>query len=198
MPPLPFADYALPKKNWNGLILVGEAPGAEEAKQGKPFVGRSGQLLDKMLDAAHIDRAETLIANVFRYQPPKNKVASFFASKKAAKEEGVELAETYGKFASVYCRATFAPELERLAILIEEKKPSLIVALGRTPLWALTGENELMKKVGTFLPCRLASGYKVLATYHPSFILRGNWKLQSAWQTHFETAAAQKTTQYPP
>jgi DNA polymerase len=189
-PDLPFADYAFPQseKGWNGLILVGEAPGAEEARQGKPFVGRSGQLLDKMLEQAGIERERTLIANVFRFQPPGNKVDTFFSSRKAAKVEGYGLAEEYGKFGSAYCRAAYAKELENLREMLVREKPDVVMALGRTPMWALTGENGLLEKVGKPMPCRLCPSITVIPTYHPSFILRGNWKLQDEWLRHFQTA----------
>lgn len=188
---LPFANYAYPKKDlgWNGIVLVGEAPGAEEARQGRPFVGRSGQLLDKMLEAASIDRDRTLIANVFRYRPPGNKIDAFFSSRKAAKEQNFALAEEYGKFGSSFCRKDYAPEIEHLREKLANEKPAIIVALGRTPLWALTGENGLMEKAGKLLPCRLVRSLTVLPTYHPSFILRGNWKLQDIWLNHLKTAA---------
>ena len=190
-PRLPFADYALPDptKGWNGLVLVGEAPGAEEARLGRPFVGRSGQLLDKMLEQAGIDRARCIIANVFRFQPPGNKVNHFFTSRRAALAQGIGIAETYGKFGSTFCRADFASEIAQLGAMLTQKNPALIVALGRTPLWALTGENGLLNKVGQMLPCRLSAGKNVLPTFHPSFILRGNWKLQDEWAGHFQKAS---------
>jgi len=189
-PDLPFADYAYPQsaKGWNGLVLVGEAPGAEEARLGRPFVGRSGQLLDKILEKAGIDRERTLIANVFRYQPPGNKVDFFFASRRAAKEQGFGLAERYGKFGSFYCRESYATEIDHLGETLAQKNPKAVIALGRTPLWALTGENGLLEKVGKSFLCRLHPKIEVIPTYHPSFILRGNWSLQDAWQSHFEMA----------
>ncbi len=192
-PPLPFADYAFPAQAWNGIVLVGEAPGAEEARQGRPFVGRSGQLLDKMLDQAGIVREQTLIANVFRFQPPGNKVAHFFASRRAAGTEGVALAERYGKFGGFYCRESYASELDCLGDMLTQRAPGVIVALGRTPLWALTGENGLLDKVGSPLPCRLYPRATVIPTFHPSFILRGNWNLQNRWAEHFQLAV--KTVQ---
>ena len=190
-PRLPFADYALPDptKGWNGLVLVGEAPGAEEARLGRPFVGRSGQLLDKMLEQAGIDRARCIIANVFRFQPPGNKVNHFFTSRRAALAQGIGIAETYGKFGSTFCRADFASEIAQLGAMLTQKNPALIVALGRTPLWALTGENGLLNKVGQMLPCRLSAGKNVLPTFHPSFILRGTWQLQDEWAGHFQKAS---------
>jgi DNA polymerase len=187
-PEFPFADYAFPSKSWNGLVLVGEAPGAEEVRKGKPFVGRSGQLLDKMLEQAGIAREEILIANVFRFQPPANKIDAFFASRRKALSEGFALAEVYGKFGGSFCRAEFASEIEHLRDVLTREKPEIIVALGRTPLWALTGENGLLDKVGIPLPCRLGLSANVIPTYHPSFILRGNWKLQDTWLGHLQLA----------
>jgi DNA polymerase len=187
---LPFADYAYPTsvKGWNHIVLVGEAPGAEEARLGRPFVGRSGQLLDKILEKAGIDRTRTLIANVFRHQPPGNKVDHFFASRRAALAEGFGLNQYFGKFGSVFCREQYAHDITHLGATLTEKKPKIIIALGRTPLWALTGENGLLDKVGKTLPCRLAAKVNVIPTFHPSFILRGNWKLQDEWLAHFHKA----------
>ena len=188
---LPFADYSYPQspKGWNSIVLVGEAPGAEEARLGRPFVGRSGQLLDKMLEQAQIDREQCLIANVFRFQPPANKVDHFFISRSKAAAQGLDLAENYGKFGSTYCRADFASEIDHLRGMLTAQKPRIIMALGRTPFWALTGENGLLSKVGQPLPCRLFPSVQVIPTYHPSFILRGNWKLQDEWLRHFKAAA---------
>jgi len=187
---LPHVEYDLPKnlKSWNRIALVGEAPGAEEARLGHPFVGRSGQLLDKMLEKAGIDRKQGLIANVFRSQPPGNKVDHFFISKRAAQAENIGIMEDFCKFGSGYCRAEYARDIEHLRETLRRLKPKIILALGRTPLWALTCESELLKKVGQRLPGRLVPGIDVIPTYHPSFILRGNWGLQDAWLEHFVSA----------
>ncbi|MDE2030218.1 MAG: uracil-DNA glycosylase [Alphaproteobacteria bacterium] len=185
---LPFADYALPAREWNGIVLVGEAPGAEEARLGKPFVGRSGQLLDKILERAEINRTACLVANVFRYQPPGNKVDHFFISRRAAQTRNIPIAEKFGKFGSTFCRTDFAREIEHLAATLAAQRPKIVIALGRTPMWALTGENGLLDKVGNPLPCRLFPSVKVIPTFHPSFILRGNWSLQDQWLAHFQQA----------
>ncbi len=179
--------YTIPAQ-WNGFVLVGEAPGADEVRLGRPFVGRSGQLLDKILEKAGIARDKCLIANVFRTRPPANKVDHFFMSRRAAAVQNIGLSEQFGKFGSSFCRADFASEIEYLGGMLADRNPKIIVALGRTPLWALTGENELMKKVGQILPCRLSPKLIVMPTFHPSFILRGNWKLQDQWLSHFTLA----------
>jgi len=189
-------DFPAPGTAPNHLVLVGEAPGAEEVRLGHPFVGRSGQLLDKILAQAGIERKACLIANVFRFQPPGNKVDHFFISRRAAQREGIGIAEEYGPFGSAFCRADFTGEIEHLRETLGayHKKCGgkiVIVALGRTPMWALTGENGLLEKIGKPLPCRLVPGVTVIPTFHPSFILRGNWGRQDEWMGHF--VAAQKT-----
>ena len=183
----PLVDYDFPKnpKNWHGVALIGEAPGAEETKLGHPFVGRSGQLLDKVLQKASIDRKECLVANVFRYQPPGNKVDHFFISKRAAKLANIAISDEFGQFGSAFCRADFASEIEHLSKTLKKMQPKIIVALGRTPSWALTGLNGLLDKVGKPFPCRLVPGISVIPTFHPSFILRGNWGKQDEWLSHF-------------
>jgi len=181
-------DYPQNPTGWSGIALIGEAPGAEEVRQGHPFVGRSGQLLGKMLERAAIMRSHCLVANVFRFQPPGNKVDYFFISRRAAETQGIAIAEHYGRFGSAFCRAAYATEIEALAAALGNLKPKVIVSLGRTPLWALTGESGLLKKVGKPLPCRLIQGFSVIPTYHPSFILRGNWGLQDKWLEHINTA----------
>lgn len=186
--PLPKVGYCLPRESFCGLALIGEAPGADEVRLGQPFIGRSGQLLDTMLAEAGINRKACLVANVFRYQPPGNKVDHFFSSRRAAQQAGRALAEDLGIFSSKYCLHDYAGEVAALSEALTAIKPRVIMALGRTPLWALTGVNGLLDKVGTVLPCRLARGVPVIPTYHPSFIVRGNWKLKPAWLEHFIAA----------
>lgn len=183
-------DYQLPAEPFAGIALVGEAPGADEVKQNQPFVGRSGQLLDKVLAAAGVDRPHILIANVFRFQPPGNKVDHFFLSQRAAKTAGVELATEAGKFGSGYVRAQFLPELAALKAVLEKYRPKAIVAVGRTPLWALTGLNGLMAHRGQWQENVLLPGIPVMPTYHPSYVIRGNWHLQPDMVTDVQTALA--------
>lgn len=180
MTDLPFADYEQPGRPTAGprLAIVGEAPGAEEARLGRPFVGPSGRLLDETLVAAGMARADCLIANVFRYQPPGNKVAHFFASRTRARKEGRELDERWGPFGtSDRVLAEFSGEVIHLRDTLVAFGPKVVLALGRTPTWALTGRNGILQLRGTVLPCRLLQGVlegvEVVPTYHPSYVLRG-------------------------
>ncbi|MBV8060741.1 MAG: uracil-DNA glycosylase [Alphaproteobacteria bacterium] len=186
LPLVPY-QYPAPGVTWNGLALIGEAPGADEVRLGHPFVGRSGQLLDQILTKAGIERQASFVGNVFRLRPPANKIDHFFISRRKAATENIAIAEQYGQFGSAYCRGDFASEIDHLAEALHALKPRAIVALGRTPLWALTGENGLLSKVGQKVPCRLYNGAAVTATYHPSFIMRGNWGLQETWQSHLSS-----------
>ncbi len=173
------------------LALVGEAPGRDEVIAGKPFVGRSGQLLDSHLRAAGIERAGCLVANVFRFQPPDNKVGHFFASRAKARRLGLDLAEALGRFGgSDYCLAIFADEIDALSQILAEWRPAAIVALGRTPLWALTGQGGILECRGKVQACRLLPGVPVVPTYHPSYLLRGNRAAEPNFQADLVLAAS--------
>ncbi len=190
---LPFADYQRPTTPSIGprLAIVGEAPGAEEARQGRPFVGRSGKLLDESLAAAGIDRAACLVANVFRFQPPGNKVGHFFASRARARKEGREIDERWGAFGtSDRLLAAFSGEIEHLGAALADYAPTVIVALGRTPTWALTGQNGILGLRGTILPCRLVEGVEVVPTFHPSYLLRGQLVEQPTFIADLRLAVA--------
>jgi DNA polymerase len=190
---LPRVAYQFPSQRGPGglLALVGEAPGREEVKAGQPFVGRSGRLLDDHLRAAGIAREACLVANVFRLQPPDNKVGHFFASRARARRLGVGLAEALGRFGgSDYCLAAFAGEIEALRRTLTDWRPVVIVALGRTPLWALTGLGGILECRGRVQPCRLLPEAAVVPTYHPSYLLRGQRAAEPAFQADLALAAA--------
>ena len=171
---LPFADYERPADGKRPLLaLIGEAPGADEIKLGRPFVGKAGQLLDRALAATGIERERCLIANVFRYRPPDNKVGHFFASRRRALAENDPVDESWGKMGAEYCRARFAGEIEALSAELTKSAPPVIVALGRTPLWALTGLNGITSVRGQVLANRLSDA-PMIATFHPSFVARQN------------------------
>ena len=136
------------------MWLIGEAPGEMENKVGIPFVGRAGERLDIGLKDAGILRGQCFVWNIFHKRPPGNKVDYFFTDtkNKILSEEG------YGM-------------LEAVKVLIEEWKPNLIVALGGTALYFLTGKKRITKWRGSVLPCTLSPA-KVYATYHPSYVMR--------------------------
>jgi uracil-DNA glycosylase len=83
------------------------------------------------------------------------------------------LAEELGKLGAGFCRARFADELKALSAALKASAPPVIVALGRTPLWGLTGLNGITALRGQVLPNRLSDA-PVIATFHPSFVARQN------------------------
>jgi uracil-DNA glycosylase family 4 len=104
------------------IMLVGEAPGEQEAAQGKPFVGNAGRVLSELLNLAGLSRHECLIANVARERPPGNKIAYFFEDSKMTAP-----------------KAIMREWIKTLKEEIEFYKPNIVVALGATAMWALTG-----------------------------------------------------------
>jgi len=135
------------------LVFVGEAPGAEEDRLGLPFVGRAGQLLDKILAAIELSREDVHILNILKCRPPGNR--------NPAPDE------------IIACR----PFLERQIEIIE---PGIIVALGLFAAQWLTGKKISLTRLRESGPHEYA-GIKVFATYHPAALLRNpNWK-RPAW-----------------
>lgn len=136
------------------IVIVGEAPGDNEMRTGTPFTGGSGELLNKMLSNAGIHRHQCFMTNVCHIQPQgskKNDFAWFF------KPEGVPHLQA---------------GLMRLFADLKEIRPNLVIALGAMPLRALTGKVGIDKWRGSILESSILPGQKVIATYHPAFLLR--------------------------
>lgn len=130
------------------LCFVGEAPGADEDRLGEPFVGASGQLLNKIIAAMGLRRDEVYICNTLKCRPPMNRVP--------AREE----------LAS--CRGYFERQLELV-------RPQFICCLGATAAGHVLGKKTALGKLrGTFHEYR---GIPVIATFHPAALLRNpEWK----------------------
>lgn len=147
------------------LLVIGEAPGRDEDAAGKPFVGRAGQLLDKMLAAIGRSRTtDTLITNVIYWRPPGNR------------------APTQAEIA--VCR----PFAERL---IEITAPKAILLAGGAPTQALLGLSGIMRARGAWREINLASGarFAALPIFHPAFLLRQPAHKRLAW-ADLQTLAA--------
>ena len=140
------------------LMIIGEAPGAEEDKRGEPFVGRAGQLLNSMLLALGYKREDVFIANILKCRPPNNR---------DPKAEEVDACANY------------------LSAQIALLKPKLIVAVGRvaaqnllgvdTPIGKMRGKPYFVTDAsdGTEIP--------VIVTYHPAYLLRSPLEKRKAW-----------------
>jgi uracil-DNA glycosylase family 4 len=138
------------------LMVIGEGPGADEDRQGEPFVGRAGQLLDQMLKAIGRSRADnTYIANVVKCRPPGNR---------DPEADEVEA-----------CR----PYLDRQIELI---KPKLIVGLGRIAAQRLLQTSEPLSKLRGPLHEYGPTKTPVFITYHPAYLLRSPREKAKSWQ----------------
>jgi len=136
-------------------LIIGEAPGADEDRQGEPFVGRAGKLLDNMLLAIALKREEVYIANIVKCRPPNNREPS--------PEEA----------------RSCAPYLARQIALI---KPKIILAVGRVAAQNLLKTD---RPVGTLRGKRFKyadTDIPVIVTYHPAYLLRSPQEKRKAWQ----------------
>lgn len=160
-------------KCWNGIMLVGEAPGEDEVRQNEPFVGRSGRFLTEMLFKAGIIRNECYITNTFLERPPDNKIMKFFQSSRKTPEEIIDKCPPYNGY--YYPKPELISEWDRLDTEIRENRPKVIAAIGATALWRLTGKSGITKMRGFFEDyCPQGWSFKtsVLITFHPAYVLR--------------------------
>ncbi len=139
------------------VVLIGEAPGADEDRIGRPFVGRCGKLLDKMLAAINVKREDCYITNVLPWRPPGNRTPT---------DEEI---------------AVCLPFLKRQIELIE---PDFLLLLGGIALKSVMDVADSISRTrGKWLEYPLPSGKKsqVLATYHPSYLLRSSAQKSKVW-----------------
>ena len=135
------------------VMFIGEGPGADEDAQGRPFVGKAGQLLDKMIDAMGYGRNEIYIANVVKCRPPNNR--------KPTRDE-MDLC---------------LPYLRQQIKLI---RPKVIVGLGGTAMEGLLGEKVAITRMrGAW---QEYAGIRLMPTFHPSYLLRDPSKKKEVWK----------------
>ncbi len=135
------------------VMVIGEAPGADEDRQGEPFVGRAGQLLNKILEAIHFKREEVYITNILKSRPPNNR---------DPEPEEVE--------------AHLPALLKQIALI----KPKIILAVGKSAGNALLGRSSsltaLRDKIHDFY------GIPLVVTYHPAALLRNQQWKRPTWE----------------
>ena len=134
------------------LMFVGEAPGADEDEQARPFVGRAGQLLTKIIEAIGFTREEVLIGNINRCRPPGNRPPT---------PDEVAMCKPF--------------LLREIAVV----QPEVIVVLGNTAMKNLLDTKEGITKLrGRFQEYK---GIKVMPTFHPAYLLRDPSKKRETW-----------------
>ena len=138
------------------IMLIGEAPGANEDKEGLPFVGRAGILLDKMLASINLDRKKVYISNIINYRPPDNR--------RPADEE----IKRYLPFITKH---------------IEIINPKILVLLGSTAMNALIGNEVVISKMrGRWIERKFGNcKTSVIITFHPAFLMRQPAQKKMAW-----------------
>jgi DNA polymerase len=136
------------------LMFVGEGPGVDEDRKGEPFVGRAGQLLDRILAAMGLDRSQVYIGNVVKCRPPDNRVPT--------PDEA----------------ATCVPFLRAQIAII---RPEVIVALGRTALEGLLGQKvaSMSRVRGDWMSFE---GIPLMPTFHPAYLLRSPQAKRPVWE----------------
>lgn len=187
-------------------MIVGEAPGAQEEAQGRPFVGTSGKLLRHCLDRVGIDENDTYITNVSHYRPPGNDISKFCPRKK---RQGV---------ARRYPNELVRQGMYELYEDIAGRKPKVIIPVGNVALWALTGLEEITKRRGSVYQCQFdmerlshvtslfgdadqltdtikyCMTTKIVPTFHPAFIDR-TYSLKPIFEKDLKKA--KRETGYP-
>ena len=138
------------------IMIIGEAPGANEDEEGLPFVGRAGMLLDKMLAAINLDRKKVYVSNIINYRPPDNR--------KPTEEE----IKQYLPFISKH---------------IEIINPKILVLLGSTAMNALIGKDVVISKMrGKWMEKKFGNcKTSVIVTFHPAFLMRQPAQKKMAW-----------------
>jgi len=138
------------------IMIIGEGPGANEDIEGKPFVGRAGKLLDKMLASIKLDRTKVYISNVVNYRPPENRKPT---------EEEIEIYLPY------------------LKTHIEIINPKILILLGSTALNALIGNEVVISKArGKWIQKKIGEiNTWIIASFHPAFLMRQPEQKKLAW-----------------
>ena len=139
------------------IMIIGEGPGANEDKEGKPFVGRAGKLLDKMLAAIKLNRNNVYISNVVNFRPPMNR-----------RPTDVEI-QRYLPFLNEH---------------IEIIGPKILLLLGSTALNALIGDEVVISKArGKWIKKKIGSSEPdIIASFHPAFLMRQPDQKKYAWE----------------
>ena len=143
------------------IAIVGEALGDSEVYRGRPFAGSAGRLLRQLLASANICEGDVYFTNVFNFHPHKNDITPYLkldtARRKASTSE------------------TFDANVARLKGELEQSKANVIVPVGNTALYALTGQIGIHRWRGSILSSSLLPGRKIVPTIHPSAALRGDY-----------------------
>lgn len=173
--PVPYESLFRPCESATGprnakIVIVGEAPGETEEREGKPFVGATGQQLDLMLEHVGIPTESVYKTNVLHTRPPYNNL-DFFKVKKENLPHGYKLAPMQGG----YLHPDLIPEIERLHAELRAIRPNLIIAAGATAAWAILSIPRIQAIRGVVHSSPFG---KVLPTIHPAVMFK-DWSVRA-------------------
>lgn len=174
------------------IMIIGEAPGEEEVRRGIPFCGQSGDLLDKMLHEAGLNRSSVFVTNVCRVRPPQNDITVFIPEDK--KNVTTDMVMYRDRWVSPHIISGIATLEKEISFV----QPKVIITLGNVPLWAITGNWGITKWRGSIL--QSPAGHKVIPMFHPAAILR-NWEWRFITVHDLRRAAEESRfgeVRYPP
>lgn len=173
-----------PVDKFSGIAIVGEAASDVEMVKKRPLVGPSGNLLNRCLRSKEVrlPRTSLHLTNLFDWQLPDNELKNIAVGKVDQRKDDTPEPDVDPEVREVAwqkpaAQGCYLPKkhwwnLQRLKDELEELQPSLVVPLGSTALWALTGQNKIGKARGSALWSTLLPGVKCLPSYHPAYILR--------------------------
>lgn len=150
------------------IAIIGEAWGEHEEAARAPFVGPSGQELNRMLADAGLERKDCHATNVFNFHPERNDLKTLCAGKR----DGGVLGELPPLISGKYLRAEYKGEIDRLLSELEQVRPNLAILCGNTPCWALLHRTGVSKIRGTACVSSVLPWLKCLPVYHPAAVLR--------------------------
>lgn len=169
------------------MAFIGEAPSDAEMEDGYPLVGPSGRVYDALLRTANIDRNHVLTTNVFNVQAPDNDILAWTLSKSEATAKGWPLEHDYdGRY---FEPGFLGRHYARLQAELHRAQPTVIVPMGNTALWALTGATSISAFRGAVgRATRIAKGTKIVPTLHPAHVIR-QWKFFTTVANDMQKAA---------
>lgn len=163
------------------VMIVGEAPGDREEQQLQPFVGASGMELNRMLQEAGISRSECFLTNLCKERPPRNEISLWLRKSlkfptKVSKDDGKRISagvdpRTFVPFRGMLVDPRVREGFEELKKEVSLVNPSIIIPVGNSSMWALTGKWGIVKWRGSHLRTDFGP-WRVIPTYHPAAVLR--------------------------
>jgi uracil-DNA glycosylase len=190
------------------IVVIGESWGSEEEKARRPFVGKTGMLMNHLMEEAGLlptgsahsinndlwkrmyrrrdsiyENADIHLTNVLNIHPPGNKIPALCQKERVDDRPGIK--------AGQYLRREYYGELDRLAMELRSHRPRIIIGMGGLASWFLLRDPRITKIRGAVAASEFG---KVLPTFHPAYLMRGAWKMRPV--VIFDLAKARRESEY--